>query len=248
MQHLKKFFSNWRAPLFAGACVVLVSATLSSFGADVKVTTTGPDSKRTATTTTSTTVKTEKVDVNSADVKTLQALPGVGPVIANRIVDGRPYRKLSDLEKVDGLSHTKVSALRSKVTFGPELAATKDTPRRDATTKAATTRKTETISTTTPAPATETRAATVRRETTLPQPPTPTGSATGKLAPGQRININTATKEELDTLPGIGPVRAQAIIDYRTEHGNFKTIEEIENVKGIKSVEFSKVKDNIRVR
>ena len=47
------------------------------------------------------------------------------------------------------------------------------------------------------------------------------------------VNVNTASKEELQTLTGIGPSLAQAIIDYRTEHGDFKTAEDLLNVRGI---------------
>lgn len=47
------------------------------------------------------------------------------------------------------------------------------------------------------------------------------------------INVNTATAEELETLTGIGPSLAQAIIDYRAEHGAFETAEDLLNVKGI---------------
>jgi competence protein ComEA len=65
-----------------------------------------------------------------------------------------------------------------------------------------------------------------------------------KLKAGQKININTASKDELDVLPGIGPVRAQAIIDGRP----FKTIEDVMKVKGIKEVEFGKIKDMITVK
>src|SRR5947199_10063766 len=61
------------------------------------------------------------------------------------------------------------------------------------------------------------------------------------------VNINTATKEELDALPGIGPVKAQAIIDYRTKNGPFKTAEDIMKVPGIKEGEFGKLKGQISV-
>lgn len=61
---------------------------------------------------------------------------------------------------------------------------------------------------------------------------------------GKRININTATKDELDELYGIGPVLAQAIIDGRP----YEKIEDIMKVRGIKSVEFNKIKDRITVK
>lgn len=61
--------------------------------------------------------------------------------------------------------------------------------------------------------------------TAAPQP-------TVTTAPGL-INVNTATLEELDTLPGIGPKIAQAIIDYRTEYGDFEAPEDLLHVPGI---------------
>src|SRR3981081_2812424 len=61
------------------------------------------------------------------------------------------------------------------------------------------------------------------------------------------VNMNTATKEELDALPEIGPVKAQAIIDYRKANGPFKTPEDIMKVSGIKEGTFSKIKGLISV-
>ena len=60
-----------------------------------------------------------------------------------------------------------------------------------------------------------------------------------------KININTATKEELDTLPGIGPSTAAKIIDYRKENGKFKNIEEIKEVSGIGDAKYEKIKELI---
>lgn len=62
-----------------------------------------------------------------------------------------------------------------------------------------------------------------------------------------RININTASKEELMTLPGIGESKADSIIEYRNEHGGYNSIEEIKNITGIKDGVFQKIKDLIHV-
>jgi competence protein ComEA len=66
--------------------------------------------------------------------------------------------------------------------------------------------------------------------------------------PAGKININTATLAELDTLPGIGPAIAQRIIDYRTQNGNFKTIEDLKKVRGIGDALFNQIKDLITVQ
>lgn len=61
------------------------------------------------------------------------------------------------------------------------------------------------------------------------------------------ININTATKEELMTISGIGESKADDIIKYRESNGNFKSIDEIKNVSGIGDSLFEKIKDYITV-
>jgi competence protein ComEA len=66
--------------------------------------------------------------------------------------------------------------------------------------------------------------------------------------PGSKINLNTATLAELDTLSGIGPALAQRIIDYRTQNGNFKTIEDLKKVRGIGDTLFNQIKDWLTVQ
>ena len=56
------------------------------------------------------------------------------------------------------------------------------------------------------------------------------------------VNINTATAEELKALPGIGPSKAAAIVEYRTQNGKFKSVDELKNVKGIGEGILSKLK------
>ncbi len=60
-----------------------------------------------------------------------------------------------------------------------------------------------------------------------------------------KVSINSATKEELMTLTGIGEAKAEDIIKYREENGQFKTIEDIKNVSGIGDSLFAKIKENI---
>ena len=64
---------------------------------------------------------------------------------------------------------------------------------------------------------------------------------------GKKININTATEEELESLKGIGPATARNIISYREEYGGFSSIEEIKNVKRIGDKTFEKIKEDICV-
>jgi len=63
----------------------------------------------------------------------------------------------------------------------------------------------------------------------------------------EKINLNTATIEELQTLTGIGESKAKSIIEYREEHGTFSNIEEIKEISGIGDSLYEKIKDNITV-
>lgn len=64
---------------------------------------------------------------------------------------------------------------------------------------------------------------------------------------GENVNINTASQEELETLPGIGPSLAQRIITYREENGAFADITELMNVSGIGEKLFAQLENKIRI-
>lgn len=65
---------------------------------------------------------------------------------------------------------------------------------------------------------------------------------------GKKVNINTATQTELETLNGIGPSTAAKIIEYRELNGKFKTIDDLKNVNGIGNSRFDEIKNNIVVK
>ena len=62
------------------------------------------------------------------------------------------------------------------------------------------------------------------------------------------VNINNATQEQLEELPGIGPSIASRIVEYRTKNGKFKTVEDIKNVTGIGDSKYEKIKELIKLK
>jgi competence protein ComEA len=154
------------------------------------------------------------VDINNASQKELEALPSVGSSTAKKIITGRPYKSVDELSKA-GLSAKAVDKIKPLVTVGGASAV--------------------------PLTTTATKATIASSEVTksAKNVQTTAKSATTKLAPGTKININTADKATLDALLGIGPVKAQAIIDGRP----YKSIADIMKIKGIKQKTFDAIKD-----
>jgi competence protein ComEA len=177
----------------------------------------------------------KKVDLNTATQKELEDVKGVGPATAKKIIAGRPYKSVDELKKA-GLSDKQIKSIGPSVTVGAAPApaaapAAKPAPAVAPAAKPATA-PAAVPAATAPAAAAPAKAAKAEK------------AAPAKLAPGEKVNINTAPKEKLDALPGIGPVKAQAIIDGRP----FANPEDIMKVKGIKTGEYNKIKDTITVR
>ncbi|MFF3482052.1 helix-hairpin-helix domain-containing protein [Streptomyces sp. NPDC002701] len=72
------------------------------------------------------------------------------------------------------------------------------------------------------------------------------GGAGPGAAPAAPVALNTATLEQLDTLPGVGPVLAQHIMDYRTQHGGFRSVDELREVNGIGDRRFADLQNLVR--
>lgn len=76
-------------------------------------------------------------------------------------------------------------------------------------------------------------------------PPVGVGAAPAGGASSAPVSLGTATVEQLDTLPGVGPVLAQRIIDYRTQHGGFRSVDELRQVDGIGDRRFSDLRARV---
>ena len=71
----------------------------------------------------------------------------------------------------------------------------------------------------------------------------PGSASPGAPAPGAKVSLAIATVEQLDELPGIGPVTAQKIVDWRTAHGPFRSVEDLDDVPGIGPARVEQLRD-----
>lgn len=86
-----------------------------------------------------------------------------------------------------------------------------------------------------------------RRGEVMPPPPGDSRGTEGDRGPPALIDLNTATVEELDALPGIGPATAQAIVEYRTRRGRFRSVNQLLEVRGIGPAKLAELQGRVRV-
>jgi competence protein ComEA len=209
------------------SCSLCLSAILMAFGFRLTATTAHAQAQK------------PLVDLNTASEKELESIKGVGPATAKKIIAGRPYNSVDDLSKAAVPART-IEGMKPYVTAGTPAAALPapgKAPAPPAARKGAT-QEARSAPSAPPTPSTAPSPSAVTRQQT---PAKAAGPAAAKLLPGQKVNINTATKEQLEALPEIGPVKAQAIMDGRP----YRTTDDIMKVKGIKQGTFSKIKDLI---
>jgi competence protein ComEA len=159
--------------------------------------------------------KADLIDLNSADQSELSQVPGVGPKLAEAINDHRrvhgAFKSVDELKTVRGVGPITFEKIRNQFRVGTlpkQLTPAVEAPASPSHPPTAA-----------PAPA--------------PSPGPRSASSSKKIQPGERpINVNTASAEELQRLPSIGPVTAQAIIAKRTATP-FQSLNDLDNVKGI---------------
>ncbi|MFI5120464.1 MAG: ComEA family DNA-binding protein [Thermoanaerobaculia bacterium] len=241
----------WNALFGFGIAAAALVVSPTALSASKKTPTPAAEAS-TAKTSSDKSAKTEKVNLNTADEKTIAGAKGVGEKLAKELVKNRPYKTWEEVSKVKGVgSGKKLESLKTvlKLTEGVGAAPAKEAPAAAVGTGAA-------AGGAAASGAAALGASGSGKASAASEPASPSkkssssssASASPKLAPGTKININTASKEELDALPEIGPVKAQAIVDYRNANGKFAAPEDIMKVSGIKEGTFAKIKDYIVVK
>lgn len=168
----------------------------------------------------------EKVNINTADAAALSTVPGIGDKMAEAIVAYREekgnFKSIEDMRgNIKGVGEKTFEKMKDHITVEGGVAHGAAAVSEGGVEEKSGEEKTE-----------------GRRHRTSKKEP-----------PAGKVNLNTASAEELATIPGIGPKMAEAILEYRKTKGNFKSVEELKgNVKGIGEKKFEKMKPYLTVK
>jgi competence protein ComEA len=163
-----------------------------------------------------------QIDLNTATKTELEALPGVGPAIADAIIAARPFNRQSDLKNVTGIGESKYAELRPLVKVSTPAVRTMPAVRGNPSD---------------PNPKPESKR-------TASSSSAKSSSADSTANRGPRVDLNTASRQDLVELPGIGPEIADAIIAARP----FASVAELKDVKGIGESRFVDIRPLVTVR
>jgi len=145
-----------------------------------------------------------RIDINAADAKVLETLPGIGPALAGAIIRARdtkgPFKSMADLDAVPGIGPAMMAKLSPMVEFGGVTGAPLVNP--------------------------------MVPVQSLAPPQAHAGAMYGSLE-GGKVNINTASAEQLDQLTGVGPAIARRILEDRQMRGAYGRPEDLMRVKGV---------------
>lgn len=156
----------------------------------------------------------EKIDLNSASASEIARLPGVGAGLASKLIAERRarggFRSVAEVDSVPGIGEAMLARIAPHLAFG-------DTNR------------------------VRGRGGAGARSVAPAAPPAPVvivpkagpERLSGDLGPGVRVRVNSASESELVALPGIGQVKAKAIIAYRQANGPFASVKDLEKVPGM---------------
>jgi competence ComEA-like helix-hairpin-helix protein len=165
----------------------------------------------------------ERIDPNTATADDLARLPKVGEGAAERIVAWRtargPFRTLADLDSVPGIGPAALAEIAPRVTLA---AAPASSPSRSRS-----------------SPAREGREEGGRSDLRA--------STVSSASPaGGVVDLNSASAEELEALPGVGPALARRIVEWRTANGGFRAAEDLDRVPGIGPAMLARLRDRVR--
>lgn len=210
--------------------------------------------------------KSKKVNINTASKAELESLPGVGPSIADNIIAARPFKNVRELKDVNGIGEQRFQEIQPHVTASRSSnnsaagapgenssakAGGSDKPTARAQSENVTPRgsraeagggtavRTDPVHSGSDKPG-----ARAKEESRANRSDSRTDNSSSNRNNNAKVNLNTASKEELEALDGIGPVKAQAIIDNRP----YSKPEDVMKVTGIKEGTYDKIRDQITVR